>query len=260
MGNARVFHVRFKQLSYISLYACTFMCICTLYRYTISTYEYKHFWLAGKYGCRGRDKANAAQLLPSLKNREGDQRREYVNAVHVRLCVCVRVCNNSYAFDIFAKDMQTSSAHKQNPMQILLKTENFKVNTAATRYGDGAEAGTSTGVTFVCLHCQAKRFSLQMTNFQLALTRCRLHGNFSSRHYHDSGIASSAIKLAPLYAPRAVRTLVIYRVSQQTPIISDCKQQFALTRVGISQILMGWHLRTCNDSGNQNDPKKNWVI
>lgn len=41
-------------------------------RYAISTYEYKHFWLAGKYGCRGRDKANAVQLLPSLENREGD--------------------------------------------------------------------------------------------------------------------------------------------------------------------------------------------
>lgn len=57
-----------------------------------------------------------------------------------KMCMCVCVCNYSYAFDIFAKDMQTSRAHKQNPMQILLKTQNFKVNTAATRYGDGAEA------------------------------------------------------------------------------------------------------------------------
>lgn len=140
MGNARVFHVRFKQLSYISLYMHVHLCAYAHYigRYAISTYEYKHFWLAGKYGCRGRDKANAVQLLPSLENREGDQRREYVNGENVHVCVCV--CNYSYAFDIFAKDMQTSRAHKQNPMQILLKTQNFKVNTAATRYGDGAEA------------------------------------------------------------------------------------------------------------------------
>lgn len=91
MGNARVFHVRFKQLSYISLYMHVHLCAYAHYigRYAISTYEYKHFWLAGKYGCRGRDKANAVQLLPSLENREGDWRREYVNGENVHVCVCV---------------------------------------------------------------------------------------------------------------------------------------------------------------------------
>lgn len=50
---------------------------------------------------------------------------------------------------------------------------------------------------------------------------------FFALHYHVSVIASSAIKPAPIYVPRAVCVCVIYRVSQQTPIISVCKQQFA---------------------------------
>lgn len=59
-----------------------------------------------------------------------------------------------------------------------------------------------------------------MTNFHLALTRYRLHvvshRNFSALHYHVSGIASSAIKPAPIYVPRAVCVCNLQSVAADT--------------------------------------------
>lgn len=90
-----------KSFSRSTQVAIIYLSICT---HTYTQDEYKHFWLAGKYGCRGRDKANAAQLLPSLKT---EKEKGVSEGVVMSLCVCgcMCVCNYSYAFDIFAKDM-----------------------------------------------------------------------------------------------------------------------------------------------------------
>lgn len=148
------------------------------------------------------------------------------------LCDYVCVCVTTVMHLHFCKrHVDKQRTHKQNPMQILLKTQNFKVNTAAARSADGAEAASVASVSFVCLSCQAKRFSSQMTNFHLALTRCRLRvvslGNFFL-HGIITSLASRLQQLSLLlFMCPMLCVCVIYRVSQQTPIISVCKQQFA---------------------------------
>lgn len=135
---------------------------------------------------------------------------------------------------------------------------------------DGTEAGATTLRRLLCLS-KLPSEAIFLTNDKFSLgfntlsSPCRLAWQFFLLCIITS-LASRLRQLSLLLfmcLVLCVCVCVIYRVLQQTPIISVCKQQFAplpRRRERNRSILMGWHRKTCSDSGNENGPMKHLVI